>query len=44
MWNVLEKDGLCEVGTGQGPFKSDDDDDDDDDVLCLFDCHLVYKL
>jgi len=26
MWGVLEKDGRCEVGTGQGPFKSDVDD------------------
>jgi hypothetical protein len=30
MWDVQERDGRCEVGTGQGPCKSDDDDDDDD--------------
>jgi hypothetical protein len=27
MWDVQERDGRCEVGTGQGPYKSDDDDD-----------------
>ena len=48
MWDAQERDGRCEVGTGQGPCKSDDDDNYDDDILCLFDCtwctsHEVFR-
>lgn len=38
MWDVQEKEGRCEIGTGQEPNsgKKDDDDDKDDDDNNLF--------
>jgi hypothetical protein len=44
MWDPQERDGHCEVGTGQklNPLKDDDDDDDDDDSAPI--CLILMKL
>jgi len=40
MWDIQERDGHCEFGTGQtpNPWKKDDDEDDDDDDDVLHGC------
>jgi len=34
-WDVQERDGYCDVGTGQRPNPWEEDDDDDDDDICM---------